>query len=203
MNFTKFVAAAAATLAFSAAHATTPASASAINLDFSGYAWGTTLSSLNGVSFSLAGGENDSGSPMTSDWIGSGELTNSNSAEYPTANILKFSFSQAVTDVSFNFDNEGYSASGRGHSYFQAFSAAGTLLDTVYYTGATSYTFGDTTGISSIEFNNGTGGTDSWIFGVESLRATAVPEPTETALFLAGLGLVATVARRKSKAAQA
>ena len=195
MNFVKIVGAAAAALAFSAAHAT------AIDLDFSGYSYGSHVGSLDGVTFSLKGGADAIGTPTITNWIGSGELVNSNSTDYPTATILKFSFGQAVTDVSFAFDNEGYSDSGRGHTYFQAFNAAGALLDTVYYDGYdTNYSFGSTTGISSIEFNNGANGTDSWIFGVESLSAvTAVPEPAEAALFLAGLGLMGAVARRKSK----
>ncbi len=198
MQFIK-IAVAAATLA-----ALCSANASTVNVDFSGYAHGTALTSLNGVNFSLVGGQDAGGAPTIDAFDDNGLLTNTRYAgDYPTANILKFTFDQAVTDVSFTFDNEGYSDSGRGHSSFTAFDASGNVLDTMYDTTGsfTTYSFGDTTGIKSIEFNNGTGGTDSWWFGVHSLSAvTAVPEPTDAALFLAGLGLVAAAARRKSKA---
>jgi hypothetical protein len=199
LNIAKLAVAAAAVLSLSA-------HASSVNLDFSTYAAGSTLASADGVSFSLVGNPDPLGTP-TIDSYGEGLLTNTwHGGTYPTANVLKFTFDQTVTDVDFDFNNEGLESSGRGASYFQAFDASGALLSTVYATGEsyTDYSFGSTTGIKTIEFNNGSGGTDSWWFGVHSLTAvSAVPEPTETALFLAGLGLLGAAARRKSNAAKA
>lgn len=198
MQLIKIAVAAATMAALCSAHAAT------VSVDFSGYANGTALTSLDGVHFALVGGPDAAGDPTINSWADGGLLTNSRYAgDYPTADILKFTFDQAVTDVSFTFENAGYSASGRGHSSFTAFDASGAVLDTLYDTTGSfnTYSFGGTTGIKSIEFNNGTGGTDSWWFGVHSLSAvTAVPEPTEAALFLAGLGLMGAAARRKSKA---
>ena len=174
-------------------------------IDFSSYPVGTALSGpINGVSFALIGG-NEGGAIPT---VGSSFLdpsrgiTNTpNSGEYPTANILQFSFEKSVSDVSFSFDNESFgSCPGRGCSFISAFDSAGNTLEVI--SGADGNVFEDlqdysfiSSGIKTIQFNNGSD--EDWWFYVSDITYTsAVPVPASAWLFgsaLAGLGF----ARRK------
>jgi hypothetical protein len=177
-----------------------------ISLDFTGYADGTAITSAQGVTFSLIGGQDSSGPPTTYD----GGLTNSThggGAIYPTANILDFNFSSTVSDVSFVFNNVGFSPGGRGASYYQAFDANGLLLQQGSLNGANDQTFAlSATGIKDLQFNNGTGGTSSWWFKVDSLSANvdpvAAPEPST--LISGGIACLAGLGygwrRRRAKA---
>jgi len=172
------------------------AQAASIDLDFSSYAPDTSLTYAQGVSFALVGGPDSGGAPTTSNNFGSegGLLTNTRyGGDYPTAAILQFTFDGLVEDLSFVFNNAGSGSSGGiGDSFFQAFDESGLLLESGSINGAYLDLFNLTSsGIKTIQFNNNTGGTDSWWFGVRSLQAQVVPVPAAVWLFgsaLAGLG---------------
>ena len=104
-----------------------PAHADSIFVDFSSYADGTPLSSVNGITLTLIGGPGPTGVPLT----GFGGVTNSTTGAYPTTNILDFAFATPVSNLSFTFDNLGGGDPGqRGDSFFKAFDSNGILLET-------------------------------------------------------------------------
>lgn len=175
-----------------------------VEIDFSGFADGTHVVSANGIVFSLHGGQNDAGLATIAD----GGLTNSTSGAYPTANILEFTFAGPVSNVSFVFDNFGSGVPGGfGESYYQAFGPGGVLLATGSLNGASGQTFNvAASGITDLQFNNNSGGTSSWLFGVVSIRfqpdVVATPEPSTLASAgVAGVMLVGGWVWRRGKAA--
>jgi hypothetical protein len=177
---------------------TAPANADTVNINFQSYPFLTPISSLDGVTFSTFGGPGPAGTPAISsaDW-GNNGLSNSLSGDYPTDQILQFTFDGLASNITFNFDNYGSSSSGRGDSFVQAFDSGGNLLETDFIANLQSQSFTlSASGISYIQFNNNTGGTDSWLFDIGSLHATvsAVPEPSTWAMMLlgfCGLGFLA------------
>lgn len=187
------------------------ANAETVNLDFSTYSAGTTLSALDGVSFDVSGGPSASGAPAITNWDNHG-LSNSLSGEYPTGTTLTFTFTTGLaSDISFNFDNYGLpeGATGRGNSTYTAYGLNGSVLSSGSVIGTGGNDFYALTGLSDVyklAFNNGANGSDtsfdgSWLFDVKTLSATIspVPEPETYALMGIGLlGLFATSKRKKS-----
>lgn len=181
------VVAAVATLSgVSAAHATM--------IDFTTYALDTPISSLDGITFSTYGGPGTAGTPL----IGllsypPGGLVNSTTPStvafnnYPTSEFLQFSFGSPVSGVSFLFNNQG----GNGASIVTAYNSMGNILEDV---GLGYISPGDVvlsaSGISKLVFDNGSGGTSSWVFDVSTITFSGgVPEPSTWAMM--GLGFAA------------
>lgn len=174
------------------------AAAAPVSLNFSNYAHGTAFTNqIAGVTFSLMGGPHSAGAPVTGGF-GANGLANSTSTSYPTAQILNLSFDGVASDVVFNFNNHGFSPSGRGATFFSAFSSTGALLETGLVGGGGLFSLAST-GIADLQFNNNAGAYDSWLFTLETLSAEVnaeVPEPASMALF--GLGAIGfAVSRRR------
>ena len=152
------------------------------------------------------GGPDSSGPPL----IGYDDdpprgLSNSPNPSYPTATILDFSFGTPASGVSFYFNN--YSENFL--SYYQAFSASGSLLasgDLSSEDGLENNIL-SVSGIKDLQFNNGEGGGASWYFAVPSVTFTAgnaVPEPSTWAMIIlgfAGFGLAGYRVPRRTLAA--
>ena len=172
-----------------------PAHADSIFVDFSSYADGTPIASVNGITLTLIGGPGPTGTPVTN----YGGVTNSTTGSYPTTNVLDFTFASPVSNVSFTFDNLGDGfVGGRGDSFFQAFDSNGKLLESGSLNGASQTAFSlASSGIHDIKFDNHTGGEDSWIFAVNSIQATStVQTPEPSSLALLGLGVAGAAGYR-------
>jgi len=179
--------------------------AHAESFDFTTLPIGTAVTNqYSGVAFSLAGGPDSSGSPTIGGWEGPiFGLTNSNSGNYPTANILDISFATPVDNLSFTINNWG---SGNG-TFFTAYDGA-TIVATGDISNLAMLEYDlvnvSGSGITDLKINNNTGGESSWIFAVGSLSFT--PETSETpepgTLLLLGTGLtgMAGLLRRRSRA---
>jgi len=194
--------------------------AQAETINFSTYA-DTYLSSADGVSFSLAGGYAVNGygpAPYTTPYVNAfgdaNEIANSgNFGEYPTSNTLTFKFvGEVASGVSFYFDNYGGSTSGRGATFYDAYGPGGALISSGFIgtcceSSSTLVTVAGS-GIQTLVLNNNTGdptGSNSWLFGVDSLTFTPSPVPlpstwTMLLIGLAGLGFVAYRPRKQTPA---
>ena len=168
------------------------AQAAAVNIDFSQYAPGTAISSLQGVTFAVEG-NGPNGTPEISFW-GNNGLSNSTSGNYPTGNILDFKFAGTASDIAFAFQNYG---SGNG-SFYTAYGAGNTVLGTGVIDNQ-SFVNLSYSGVTELQLNNNVGNSN-WIFDVRSFSAnvSAVPESSNAMMLLAGLGLFATFARRRA-----
>jgi hypothetical protein len=174
------------------------AQATTVAVDFANYPVGTAFTNqIPGVTFGLMGGPGSHGAPVIDDW-GSNGLSNSDTGDYPTAAILDVSFAGLASKVTFNFDNYDHEDAGTGATFFSAFDSAGTLLETGRI-GDGGFFELVSTGIADLQFNNNSGGIDSWLFDLKTLNAdvSAVPEPATSTMLLAGLGLVGFMTRRK------
>lgn len=174
------------------------AAATPVSINFGDYAPGTAITDqIPGVSFSLMGGPQSDGAPVTGGFDSPG-LTNSTTTDYLTAEILNVKFDGVAKNVSFTFDNHGWSSSGNGATFFSAFSPSGALLETglVGWGGLFSLT---SSGIADLQFNNDSGGTFSWLFTLESIEADVTPNevPEPAPLVLIGLGALGFAATRR------
>jgi hypothetical protein len=178
--------------------AISPPASATVTIDFADYPY-QSLSSLDGVAFSLAGGQDSSGPPVVNVFGNPYGLSNSTAGAYLTAERLDLRFATPASAISFDFDNEGSSAYGRGASYFDAYD--GTNLVASGFLGFTNHATISVPGsdITLLEFDNGTSGRNSWLFGVDSLTFTpaAVPEPASLALMGVGLAGLRLIPRRK------
>ena len=184
MKLTYLAATAAAAMAATAAGATT--------IDFSTFADGAPVTSIGPVGFSLYGGP-ASGAPLVSDYWEDGgvpiELNNSPTGQYPTAEGIEITFAGGANNVSFTFDNYGYS-----ESYEYALSGSTATDFKVIGEGDCAYSFCTVnvsgSDITALYIDNDTGGYGSWEFGVGeiSYSAAGVPEPASWALMLIGFG---------------
>jgi hypothetical protein len=178
-------------------------SAAATEIDFSTYSFGTPISSVDGVSFTLYGTPYGSGTPVTGSF-GTASLGNSPTGEYPTSEGILIQFSAPVSSVSFTFDNFGDN-SEYGYSNEQAF--AGLTLTDYQNIGGGCYVEAFClvsvvgTGITSLYVDNGSGGSYSWEYGIGELTfSAATPLPSTWVMMLAGLaGLGFLACRRQNR----
>jgi hypothetical protein len=183
--------------------------ANATTINFNALAPGTAVTNqFAGVVFSLIGGPDSGGAPTTGyAWFDSGfsSLANSHNTSttpggasgYDTANILDIAFSSPVSSVLFTFNNYG---SGNGSNY-QAFGPGASLISSGDLSNVNGFTVVSVSGsgITDLQLNNGSGGGNSWIFGVGSLSYSAVPETSTWVMMLAGFAGLGFAGYRRSK----
>lgn len=193
------------------------AEASTVSIDFSSYASGTQIGSLDGVTFSLAGfGTLGTPAIISSSWT-SPSLSNSTTGDYPTAQKLVVTFPGVASNISLTFNTIGWTGSPDstctlgselGCVWGEAFGPGGNLLGTksLYVAGYTNsfntFTINQS-GVHSLVFDNGGVNEGNWIVALGSLSAdvtsiSAVPEPSSIGMI--GLGLVALgLLRRRAR----
>tara|TARA_R110000787_G_scaffold221595_3_gene330340 strand:+ start:14555 stop:15166 length:612 start_codon:yes stop_codon:yes gene_type:complete len=189
------------TTATAAALFATPVAATTL-IDFSGFADGTPITTVSGVTFSMNGGPGTATTPSAVCVFGDCPvaLANSDTNDYPTNTFLNAVFDGTASNVRFTFNNFG---SGNG-SFYSAFDSVGGLLDTGVIDTSNDYVnFIDVTGtgIKTLTWSNNS--TDSWIFGVGALEFDAlgaVPEPATWAFMIFGFGAIGGAMRRQRKA---
>lgn len=185
-----------------------PASA-ATTVDFAGLEEGTAVPSRGGVTFQLSGGPGALGNPVITNYDGFNALSNSTTTFYPTSQYLDAIFSGSVANLSFLFTNYGSSFFGRGATTYSAYNSADAVVSAGFL-GSTSGNEANIvsgTGITRLRFDNNTGGSESWIFGLRSLTfdaapAGAVPEPATWAMMILGMGAVGFAMRRRIKVSE-
>lgn len=179
------------------------AQAGTVDINFGSFGYGASVSSVDGVSASLSGGPG----PTTDPTVNYHGLTNSTTAEYPTANILTLTFMEGLaSNTTTVFQNYGMNASGPGATMMSFYDAGRKLISSFYVADqrGESRTFA-ASGVKYIDFDNGTNGTSNWMFSVNSLSATvtpvaAVPGPEAGAgLGALALGGVAIYLKRRRK----
>lgn len=162
-------------------------------IDFSTYPLGTPVTTVGDATFTLQGGPG-TGIPVTGSF-GTASLGNSPTGDYPTAQVLDVAFAAPVSNISFTFDNFGDN-SAFGPSTATAYNALGAVVGMLNIsTGAYANSFAPGSiagsGITDLKFDNGSGGTYSWEFGVQTLSFdAAVPEPATWAMMLVGFGML-------------
>jgi hypothetical protein len=171
--------------------------AAVIDVDFSTYAPGTKISNqIDGVTFAVLGGPGPSGA-ATIDRATNG-LSNSTIDDYTTGSILDLKFTGLANLVNFTFNNYGSASSGPGATFYTAYDALGSVLETGNVGGGGSFSLA-ATGIADLRFNNNTNGSENWIFALNSLKANVSPVPEPETYALMGLGLVGLFAARRKK----
>lgn len=171
-------------------------SANAVTIDFTGLTPGTVVTTqYPGVTFSLVGGFTGAPPAVGNVFGGIVALGNSGNNQYPTAFTLNVAFSQAVSNVSFTFNNFG---SSNGSNYV-ANNGSSALIDQLGGYNLYSVAGG---GITNLAINNNNN--ESWLFGVSTISfESAVPEPATWGLMIAGFGLIGTAMRRRVTTAAA
>ncbi|MEJ2791973.1 PEP-CTERM sorting domain-containing protein [Iodobacter sp. LRB] len=178
--------------------------AAIIDVDFNTYAAGTLISDqIAGVTFSVLGGPGPSGAAAIDTLNESTKgLSNSTTGKYPTGSILDLKFTGLANLVNFTFNNYGDESTGRGATFYTAYDALGSVLESGNVGGGGSFSLA-ATGIADLRFNNNTNGTENWIFTLNTLKANVSPVPEPETYALMGLGLVGLFAARRRKAVSA
>ena len=164
-------------------------------IDFSTYAQGTLIGTVGDATFSLYGGPVSSGQPEVGSFYTS-SLGNSSTGNYPTSSGVQIDFARAVKDVSFTFSNFG----DNGVSFEKA-TNGGTQVDFQNIGYVNGFATVNVAGrhITSLQIDNGEGGSRSWEFGIGSVTfSNAVPEPATWAMMLAGCGFGGATLRRRA-----
>ncbi len=197
----KILLAGASAAAFSALVSATTADATTYTIDFGLYPLYTPVTSGPDVTISLQGAGTYYGTVPVTGSFGTYSLGNSSTGEYPTANILDFSFATPVSNISFYFNNFGTQTYGcpgyRGCSYATAFSSSSVVEGSTFLGGLGYGGYASVAGstVSDLQFTNGS---NDWEFGVyEITYTTGVPEPTTWAMMLGGFGFIGYMLRRR------
>ncbi|HEY9041876.1 MAG TPA: PEP-CTERM sorting domain-containing protein [Rheinheimera sp.] len=169
------------------------ANAAWIEINFADLTQNTQYANYAGVEFDLIGGLDSSGDPF----VTTGGIHNSNNSWYPTAQILQFSFSTLVEEISFILDNYG---SGNG-SFWTAFGTDNSVLETGSFSSGGGAFSLSATNVAYIQFNNNQP-SSNWNFQVSSFSAREianVPEPSTLAIL--ALGVMGLASRKFKKQA--
>jgi len=197
----KILLAGASAAAFSALVSATAVDATTYTINFGLYPLYTPVTGGPDVTISLQGAGSNYGTVPVTGSFGTYSLGNSSTGEYPTANILDFSFASPVSNISFFFDNFGGPYAGicpgyRGCSYATTFDSHGVVEGSTSLANAYGgyYRVAGST-VSDLQFSNGA---NDWEFGVyEVTYTTGVPEPATWAMMLGGFGFVGYILRRR------
>jgi hypothetical protein len=192
-----------------------------VNLDFTTALPGSSVSVLDGVSFSLYNDLNspalsatpkinkldiaqyvydpDEGEEIFKGYLPANGVSNSSTGlASSTSHILSVVFDGLANGVSFTFNNQGQSSPGTGTNVTVYSSSGSSTIALGQSFNGTSFNLLAYTDVSRLVFNNNTQGNTNWLFSISSLHATvvsAVPEPTSAAML--GLGLMALIAVRR------
>lgn len=190
----------AALLMLSTAHATPLV----IDLDLSGYANGTPISSqIAGVSFSMTDQNNVAvGAPTVLD----GGLSNELVTSPGRGAYIYVTFAAAASNVSFDYAGSNPRDNGLGTITYQALGINGNVIASGPLFSLDSLTLPD--GVKQIVFNTYTGHESEFGGKLEAqefrfgnlhaeLDVAAVPEPETYAMLTAGLALMGCMARRR------